>query len=474
MKNLTIRNITRVTGGRYTGPEEILDREVESVITDSRKIESGCLFIPIAGARVDAHDFIPEVMEKGALVTLSEKELPGSDFPWIKVESSLSAIQDLAAFYLESLQIPVVGITGSVGKTSTKEAIASVLQQRFRVLKTLGNFNNELGMPFTIFRLREEDQIAVLEMGISHFGEMTKLARIARPDTVVITNIGNCHLEFLGDRDGVLKAKTEILDFMNKDGHIILNGDDDRLRTIRESHGILPVFYSVRSDHAGTFVRPMEEKREYYADSLENLGLDGTRVKLHLGDETIQMTIPVPGRHMIYNALAAAAVGKCYGLTSEEIRRGIESFETIDGRFHIIRKPAWTIIDDCYNANPMSMKAALDILKEIPGRRTAILGDMGELGSDEAEFHREIGCYAVQAGVDQLICIGALSKQMAEEAVRAAAEISSPTRVYWEAGVEEFLQKTEQYLEAGDTILVKASHFMEFGRIVEKLSEKGD
>ena len=208
MKNLTLRNLTEVCSGTWHGDDALRDREISAITTDSRKIEKDCLFVPIVGERVDAHRFIPDVMAKGALATLSERELPDAAYPYIQVASSLQAVKDIAEFYLQQLQIPVVGITGSVGKTSTKEVIASVLKEKYRTLKTQGNFNNELGLPLTVFRLREDDQIAVLEMGISDFGEMTRLTRIAKPDTCVITNIGTCHLENLGDRDGVLKAKT--------------------------------------------------------------------------------------------------------------------------------------------------------------------------------------------------------------------------------------------------------------------------
>ena len=242
MKNLTLRNIVKVCRGVYHGPEEALDREVDSIITDSRKAEAGALFVAIVGERVDAHKFIPDVMAKGALASVSERELEGRGFPYIQVESSLQAVKDIAEFYLEQLQIPVVGITGSVGKTSTKEVIASVLKEKYRTLKTQGNFNNELGLPLTVFRLRDEDEIAVLEMGISDFGEMTRLAKIAKPQTCVITNIGTCHLENLRDRDGVLKAKTEIFRYLRPDGHIVLNGDDDKLSTVVEYKGIRRYF----------------------------------------------------------------------------------------------------------------------------------------------------------------------------------------------------------------------------------------
>ena len=298
MKNLTLRNIARVCRGIYHGEEKALDQEVSSITTDSRKVETGGLFVPIVGERVDAHKFIPDVMEKGCLVTLSERELPGAEYSYIQVESSLQAVKDIAEFYLEQLQIPVVGITGSVGKTSTKEVIASVLKEKYRTLKTQGNFNNELGLPLTVFRLRDEDEIAVLEMGISDFGEMTRLARIAKPDTCVITNIGTCHLENLGDRDGVLKAKTEIFSSLKEKGHIILNGDDDKLCTVEEYKGIRPVFFG------------LDKNRDVYADEIESKGLKGVACRIHMGEESFRVLVPMPGIHMVYNALAAAAVGR--------------------------------------------------------------------------------------------------------------------------------------------------------------------
>ena len=245
MKNLTLAHIAQVCGGTYHGPESKKDIYVTAVTSDSRKVEKGCLFVPIVGARADGHDFIPQVMEAGALGTLSEKELTDAGFPYVKVASTLQAVKDIAEYYLEQLKIPVVGITGSVGKTSTKEMIAAVLSQKFNILKTQGNFNNELGLPLTVFRLRDEHEIAVLEMGISDFGEMHRLAAIAKPNTCVITNIGTCHLENLGDRDGVLKAKTEVFDHLKENAAVILNGDDDKLAGVGEVKGKKPVFFGM-------------------------------------------------------------------------------------------------------------------------------------------------------------------------------------------------------------------------------------
>ena len=454
MKNLTLKNLALACNGTYVGAKEAENKEITCIFTDSRKAEAGGLFVPIKGARVDAHDFIEQVMEKEVLATLSEKDLGEKPFPYILVESSLAAVKDIAEFYLKQLQIPVVGITGSVGKTSTKEVIASVLAQKYNTLKTQGNFNNELGLPLTIFRLRDEHEMAVLEMGISDFGEMHRLAKIARPNTCVITNIGLCHLEFLKSRDGILKAKTEIFDYLQPDGHIILNGDDDKLVTVQEAKGIKPVFFGVEN-HQGI-----------WADEIKPEGLKGISCCIHAGEESFSVLIPVPGKHSVYNALAATAVGLTYGLTIEEIRRGIESLQSVRGRFHIIETPKYTVIDDCYNANPISMKASLDVLTDALGRKVAILGDMGELGADERKMHQEVGKYAAEKEIDVLLCVGELSTDMAE----AAKAVNSKTQVRHFTNKENLMKEIPEILEKGDTVLVKASHFMEFGEIVEKLS----
>ena len=455
MKNLTLENITQVCSGTYYGPAGKLQEEVSSIITDSRKADKGCLFVPIVGERVDAHKFIPQVMAAGALATLSERVLEQADFPYIVVESPLQAVKDIAEFYLKQLEIPVVGITGSVGKTSTKEVIASVLSQKYRTLKTQGNFNNELGLPLTVFRLRDEDEMAVLEMGISDFGEMTRLARIARPDTCVITNIGTCHLENLGDRDGVLKAKTEIFKFLRPDGHIVLNGDDDKLSTVKEQEGIAPVFFG------------MSQGCQVYGDEIVSRGLKGMTCTIHMGEDSFKVDIPMPGRHMVYNALAAAAVGRIYGLTDEQIKAGIESLEPISGRFRMIDTEKFLIVDDCYNANPMSMKASLDVLQDGSGRRVAVLGDMGELGTDEVQLHESVGEHAGKCDIDVLICTGKLCKSMAEKAIQTNPDL----KVIYEPDRESLLEHLEGYVQQGDTILVKASHFMKFEEVVEKLQK---
>lgn len=457
MKNMTLAHITEVCGGTYFGPEEKKTAEVTDIVTDSRKAGEGSLFVAIPGERVDGHKFIPNVASQGALAVISEQTLETPPCPYILVKDSMEAIKAMAEYYMQQLNIPVVGITGSVGKTSTKETIASVLAQKYRVLKTDANFNNELGLSLTVFRLREEDEMAVLEMGIDDFGQMHRLAKIARPETAVITNIGWCHLENLKDRDGILKAKTEIFDFLKDDGHIVLNGDDDKLAAVGEVRGIRPIRFG------------LDANNNYYADQIEPLGFRGIRCMLHTPEGAVQVQIPMPGSHMVYNALAGAAVGQIYGLTLEEIRAGIESLQPVAGRFHIIETENYTVIDDCYNANPVSMKASLNVLKDGPGRRVAVLGDMGELGAEEKELHAQVGVCAGESGIDALYCAGPLSQAMAD----AARETNPEMEICHFADRNTLLEKLPELLQNEDTVLVKASHFMEFGKIVEWLEQNG-
>ena len=455
MKNMTPCRIAEVCGGIYHGTKETGIREIESITTDSRQAAEGCLFVAVKGERVDGHDFIPSVFEKGAACVVCEREPEHPSGSWIQVKSSLQAIKDMAEFYRKQLDIQVVGITGSVGKTSTKEVIASVLSEKYRVLKTLGNFNNELGLPLTVFRLREEHQIAVLEMGISDFGEMHRLSKIARPDVCVITNIGQCHLEYLKDRDGVLRAKSEIFDFMQPEGRIVLNGDDDKLSAVQEVKGVNPLFFGVESG------------REIYADEIEPRGLKGIRCRIHAGEESFGVQIPIPGFHMVLNALAATAVGISMGLTTEQVKSGIEKLQSLGGRFHMIEKGDMLIIDDCYNANPVSMKASLDVLKDADRRTVAVLGDMFELGENEALLHGEVGAYAGEKEINLLICTGELSRYMAEEAIHTGG----CETVVHVPNLERLMEVLPRLVQGDDTILVKASHGMHFEKVVELLSE---
>ena len=453
MKAMTLKNICTACGGTYYGPAENLEKEIAGIAIDSRKIEAGWLFAATVGERVDGHSFIEGCYEKGCLCCLGEKAPVWEDRSYIHVTSTFQALKDIAEYYRSTLSIPVVGITGSVGKTSTKEMIASVLGVKYNTLKTAGNFNNEVGLPLTVFNIREEHEAAVLEMGISDFGEMHRLSKIARPNLCVITNVGFCHLEFLGDRDGVLRAKSEIFDFAAEGAKAIVNGDDDKLCTLKN-----------RADlDCTTF--GMDASNDVYAKSVENLGMEGLKCEFSTPAGDFSAHIHIPGMHMVYNALAGTCVGLACGLTLEEIKSGIENAQTISGRNNIIHTTDYIVMDDCYNANPVSMKASIDVLSSALGRKVAILGDMGELGTNEKELHFGVGVHAAEKQIDLLLCVGALSEEIYKGAKSANAEMN--TLLFQTK--EELLEKLPELLIKGDSILIKASHFMQFDKIVKVL-----
>lgn len=454
MRNMTLQNIAKAVNGILCNSLDKADKEVTGVVLDSRKVEKDNLFIATVGERVDGHTFISSVFEKGALAVVCEKEPANPEGPYILVKDSFQALKDMASFYREQLNIKVVGITGSVGKTSTKEFVASVLSTHFRVLKTEGNFNNEVGLPLTVLRIRDDTEVAVLEMGISDFGEMHRLSSIAKPDICLITNIGQCHLENLGTRDGILKAKSEIFDFMSEDGAVCLNGDDDKLSSVTSVKGIAPYFFGRKSSNS------------FFATDCENMGLLGSKAVIHREGRSFEVNIPLPGEHMISNALAATAVATVLGLTDDEIVKGIESVEAVGGRSHIISADKITIIDDCYNANPVSMKAAIDLLSMANTRKVAVLGDMFELGTNEKQLHEEVGAYAAYRNIDVIVCIGNLSRSMFEGAKNVN---ESTTQILYFETKDSFVEKAGEILRSQDSVLIKASHGMHFETLVDIL-----
>lgn len=457
MKELTLAQIAEACGGTLIGGNEAKEYTVTGVEIDSRRVKPGDLFVAIPGEKVDGHKFIPDVLKKGAYA-LSQQSLD-VDGAYILVEDTVTAMKRLARFYRNSLDIKVVGITGSVGKTSTKEMIASVLGKKFRVHKTQGNFNNGIGLPLTIFQIEKEHQVAVLEMGISEFGEMHELADMAQPDIMVITNIGLCHLENLKTRDGILKAKTESFAHLKPDGVVILNGDDDKLSTVEQVAGRKPVFYGIKGRNLC--------ETSVCADAVTEHGLEGMTAEFHTPQGDMEVVIPIPGEHNVYNALAATCVAEQLGLSMDEIKCGIAAASTISGRTNLIHTKGMTVIDDCYNANPVSMKASLDVLSKAGGRKIAVLGDMGELGEDEQQLHYEVGTYAGTLPIDLLFCVGTLSGKLAEGAEKQNPALTVKHYATREEMTEELLATVKE----GDAVLVKASHFMEFPKVVAALTE---
>ncbi len=446
MKKFTLAEIAASCGGKYVGEEALKNTAITSVERDSRAVKDGSLFLAIKGERVDGHDFIEKCYDSGAVCAICEKAPENPKKPYILVDSTLNAVKDIAKAYREKFDIPVVGVSGSVGKTSTKEMLYAVLSQRFKTHKTQGNLNNELGVPLTILSMPEEAQAAIIEMGISGFGEMTRLSRVAQPTICVLTIIGCCHLENLGDRDGVMKAKTEMFKYARDGAEFILNGDDDKLSTITDVDGKKPVFFGIDS------------KNDYYAEDIENNGEGGVSCKLCFGDTKLDVIIPAIGTYMVSNALAAAAAGKLLGLSDEQIKNGVEAYKTVGSRANVINNGKIRIIDDCYNANPTSVKASLETLKNFRGRTVAVLGDMKELGTDELQLHFDTGAYAKQIGIDVVLCAGPLAKSLANGAEGK-----------WYETKEELIKALPEIIKEGDTVLVKASHSMQFEKIVEAL-----
>lgn len=446
MRDLTARAVLEVTGGQGRG--SLPTGEFTAVTTDSRKIVPGCLFAAIPGARVDGHDFIGQAAKMGAACVLCQHFV---DVPvgQILVPDTQAALRALAAWYRTRFRIPVVGVTGSVGKTTAKEMIASVLGQRFRTLKTEKNYNNELGVPLTLFRLRDAHEAAVVEMGISGFGEMTRLTQMVRPQIGVYTLIGDAHLEFLGDREGVLRAKGEMVSAMDPDAVIVANGDD----TLLQAHDF----------GRRTILFGQGENCAVRAVDVEMAGPAGMQCVILAGERRIPVHIPAFGEHMIYAALMGAAVGLEMGLTEEEIAAGVAAYETVGSRGRIIDTGRITILDDCYNANPTSVRSAIESLRRLPGRHVAILGDMRELGSAGPALHRQIGRFAAEQCAIVIAC--------GPEAKEIAAGAGVGARYYPDTAA--LLSALPMLIHPGDTVLVKASRAMGFESVVEALRNMG-
>lgn len=445
MKPFTLEEIAAACGGKYVGDAEKKQLCITSVERDSRCIKDGSLFLAIKGERVDGHDYIEKCFESGACCAVCEKPPINAQKPYILVDSTLEAVKKIAKAYREKFNIPIVGVSGSVGKTSTKEMLYAVLSQKFKTHKTEGNLNNELGVPLTILSMPENTEAAVIEMGISDFGEMSRLAQIVQPTVCVLTIIGCCHLENLGDRDGVCKAKTEMFKFAADNAEFVLNGDDDKLAQITDVNGKKPIFFGLKNSN------------RYYAENIKNNGEGGVSCTLCADGDKFDVVIPAIGNYMVSNALAAVAVGRILGLSDEQLKSGVEAYKTVGSRAHVINTGRIRIIDDCYNANPTSVKASLDTLSNFDGRKIAVLGDMKELGKEDLKLHFDTGVYA-KSKSDVVISIGELSKELAKGA-----------NGKWFADIESAKPEILSQIKDGDTVLVKASHSMQFEKIVEFL-----
>ena len=372
MDNFTINDAIKASGGVLCGEAEA-GAQLGEVVIDSRLVKPGDMFVAYRGEKADGHDYIAAALDKGAACCLAERVPEGETRGVIVVPDVQKALEAITSAYRARFDIPVIGITGSVGKTTAKEMIWAVLSQHMNVLKTEGNLNNQIGVPMTVSRISSAHQAAVIEMGISGFGEMSVLAAMARPAIAVFTKIGHAHLEFLHDLDGVFAAKTEMIKFMPDGGTVIINGDDEKLRELRCRQNI--VSFGLGADCA---VR---------AENVSFDGENGISCDIVYGSRRIPVRIPAYGQHMVYAALEGAAAGFVMGLSDAEIAAGIAAYHTVGRRGVVVNTGYITLIDDCYNANPDSMQCAIDSLVKLPGRHVCVLADMREMGEDSPEMH---------------------------------------------------------------------------------------
>lgn len=459
MQTITLGQLVSAVKGKLLGTYQDFDTPIDLLDTDSRAVHEGALFLPLVGERFDGHTYIASALENGAAGTLTDRELDAyrPDKFYVKVENTELALRDLAVWYKSQFPIPFVAVTGSVGKTTAKDMIACVLGQKYNVLKTEGNFNNNLGLPLTILRLTDAHTICVLEMGMDRFGEIDYLAGAVKPDVGVITNIGDAHIERLGSRENIFKAKCELLPHVKKEGLLVLNGDDDFLPSLKGKTETPAVFCG-----GG-------EGLDFRAQVTGGDGL--SYIACHIVSSGMDQTVEIPalGEHMIYPVTMAVAVAEHFGLTSEEIARGLSSFIPTKMRMNVHKRAdGIAVLDDCYNANPQSMRAAISVLS---GSRTqhkvAILGDMLELGEFSQSLHTGVGEYMGGKGIDCLIAIGPECRYMAEGAKKAGVE-----HVCACENKAAALEILAQWLKPDTTFLVKASRGMRLEEISAYLLEQ--
>lgn len=428
---------------------------VDSVCIDTRKIKKGCLFIAIKGDNFDGHDFIDEAFKLGAVGVVSSKPVQNhSDV--ILVDDTKKALLLIAAYYRSLFNVFVVGVTGSVGKTSTKEMIYSILSEKGNTLKTEGNFNNEIGMPLTMFRLNAEYKNAVFEMGMSGFGEISALTKVCKPNVSVITNIGVSHIEMLGSKENILKAKLEITDGMNHDEPLILNADDDMLRTV-----------NINSDHPVVYYG-IDSSADVTATDIEQIE-NTTSFIINYYGQSIKAKIPTIGKHNIYNALAGFCVGLAVDMKPEDIVRGMYLYKNSGLRQNTSVVNDITLIADCYNASPDSMNAALDVITNVDctGKRFCVFGDMLELGEFSKKAHVEVGKSVARTTVDTLICYG----QEAKEIKRGAILVGMKNVLHFN-NKEDIIDYLIKNAKSGDAIIFKASRGMKLEDVITKLNEE--
>lgn len=450
MERVTIKDIVNVTGGVLLCGEE--SYEIKNFCTDSRKMKEHELFVPIIGERVDGHDYIEVALQHGgATLTQKHETMIGSN-PWIFVKDTVKAMQQIARWYREKMEFPVVAVTGSVGKTTTREMITRALEAEFSVFHTEGNYNSQVGVPLTIARMTGEEQVAVLEAGMSQVGEMTQLEAMIRPNVVVFTNIGVAHIENLGTQDHICKEKMELAKHIDHNGAIILNGDDAILMAHKEEFLGTVITYG-KGSHC-----------DYQAKDIQIRDGKTTFVCVNDGKETA-ITMDVLGEHNVLNALASFAVCKWIGLSLEQVKHQFEQFQGTRQQVHTVN--GYMVIDDTYNASPDSMKASIAVLAHMPcdGKKIAVLADMLELGEKTEQYHREVGAFLGEKQIEELYTLGEYSKALFDEAKKKYPKLEGKTFM----DREQLSVTIKQRLQKGDCILLKGSNGMKLSELAKQL-----
>ncbi len=454
MKALDAKTIAKMVRGRLRARSNPL---INQVSTDTRSLSQGALFVAIKGERFDGHDYVEQAFSNGAaLVMVQEGKVIPDHVPAVFVADTLEALGQLASEYRLLFQIPVIAVTGSVGKTSTKEMIAAILSARFKVHKTRGNFNNEIGLPLSVLELDDSHEVAVFEMGMRGFGEISALSRIVKPDIAVITNIGISHIERLGSRQNILKAKLEILDGMKSSGVVVLNGDDELLSGLKGLLKQKTVFYGINED------------QDIWAYDLISKREEGVGFQVKTPEADMDLFVPAPGMHNVHNALAGIAIAQQLHMNKEEIETGLLCFSGERMRLSIEEKDGIKFINDSYNAAPSSIKAAIDVLCDIGRgmRKWAVLGDMLELGDWTQEAHKEIGRMVATLGIDYLVGIGDFAQWYIQGANESA---NSKTITVLFENIAQAKPYIQALMQKGDALLFKGSRRMKLDILVQEL-----
>ena len=457
---LNLEKVATATSGNIYNVDK--DEIVKDVLTDSRIITEGSVFVALKGENTDGHRYVKQALNDGAVCAIvSDNNLAEEGLPVILVEDTLAALRNIASLYRNEFNIPCVGVTGSVGKTSTRDMIHYVLSESYDVHKTEKNYNNEIGLPLTIFGLKSEHDMMVLEMGMSGFGEISRLTEIARPDTAVITNIGLAHIERLGSQENILKAKLEIIEGLSPDGAVILNGDDPYLRSLEGTLPFETLYFGIESKNC-----------DITAENIKKYS-GGTDFTVKIDGEEYDVSINVPGTHHVYNALAAILAGIRYNIPVKKMVAGIGKFVTSGMRQNIIKLNDYTIIKDCYNASPQSMQSGLEVLESTYSDkrdkkylRVAVLGDMLELGDIAKAEHEKIGKLLLKYNIDRLITVGEMAAHIGESAIEEGFLASDVFSFY---DNESVINNIYSIIKPDDIILFKGSRGMKLEEIADYL-----